>query len=525
MTALADRVSTPVERADFDDLVTLVTQAPPWEKDRSAGVRILLRAIGEGKADAPEQILARWTWRLARATRKARTGARARSSRRRSGFSARSRTRAATGTRRTRRGSSRSRRRMPLDGRRGAARLGRGVHAAREHALDEAREQIAPLPEVAAALAENLPAPKAPSRKSPAPPQEDARRRRRRRSRRAESANGAERRRRGSAPRTGRMEPPPAQAKASPAPAQARPGRSGRHGRGRVAPAGAVRRTAHALRVVRRARPPRRRVPRRRGHLAVAVRPAGAADRARRRSARPPAAGHRRRASSRASRVFTLGAAGSSTCSGCRTTSCATSPSRCSFVVAATLLWPALGERVARLLAFLGRRPAGDSAAGVRPRRLARARLRAVRRPGARRGLGARRDAATSRRTVFLTLAYAVGNRRLPLLGVAFAGRRAGDALRLHAPAVGGSPARSCWRPRSRSRSAWTGSSRPASPATSRRSRSGGAERPRTARAPAADRRRTLRSPPRRAGPSTASMRSSCPTTARHPSSRRSSTG
>src|SRR5581483_5471281 len=70
MIALADRVSMRVERADFDDLVTLVTQAPPWEKDRSAGVRILLRAIAEGKPDAPEQILARWTWRLARAVRK-----------------------------------------------------------------------------------------------------------------------------------------------------------------------------------------------------------------------------------------------------------------------------------------------------------------------------------------------------------------------------------------------------------------------------------------------------------------------
>ena len=70
MTALADRVATPVERADFDDLVTLVSQAPPWEKDRSAGVRILLRAVGEGKATAPDQILARWTWKLARATRK-----------------------------------------------------------------------------------------------------------------------------------------------------------------------------------------------------------------------------------------------------------------------------------------------------------------------------------------------------------------------------------------------------------------------------------------------------------------------
>ena len=34
LIALADRVSMRVERADFDDLVTLVSQAPPWEKDR-----------------------------------------------------------------------------------------------------------------------------------------------------------------------------------------------------------------------------------------------------------------------------------------------------------------------------------------------------------------------------------------------------------------------------------------------------------------------------------------------------------
>src|SRR3954454_5439494 len=70
LIALADRVSMRVERADFDDLVKLVTQAPPWEKDRAAGVRILLRAIAEGKPDAPDQILARWTWRLSRAVRK-----------------------------------------------------------------------------------------------------------------------------------------------------------------------------------------------------------------------------------------------------------------------------------------------------------------------------------------------------------------------------------------------------------------------------------------------------------------------
>src|SRR5207248_6236470 len=70
LIALADRVSMRIERADFDDLVTLVTQAPPWEKDRAAGVRILLRAIADDKPDAPDQILARWTWRLARAVRK-----------------------------------------------------------------------------------------------------------------------------------------------------------------------------------------------------------------------------------------------------------------------------------------------------------------------------------------------------------------------------------------------------------------------------------------------------------------------
>jgi len=70
LIALADRVSMKIERADFDDLVTLVTQAPPWEKDRAAGVRIMLRAIADSKPDAPDQILARWTWRLSRAVRK-----------------------------------------------------------------------------------------------------------------------------------------------------------------------------------------------------------------------------------------------------------------------------------------------------------------------------------------------------------------------------------------------------------------------------------------------------------------------
>ncbi len=55
MMALADRVSMRVDRASFDDLVTLVTQAPTWEKDRQPGVRTLLKAIGEGRPDAPDQ--------------------------------------------------------------------------------------------------------------------------------------------------------------------------------------------------------------------------------------------------------------------------------------------------------------------------------------------------------------------------------------------------------------------------------------------------------------------------------------
>ena len=50
MMALQDRVSMRVERADFDDLVTLVTQAPTWEKERLPGIRMLLRAIAEEQA-------------------------------------------------------------------------------------------------------------------------------------------------------------------------------------------------------------------------------------------------------------------------------------------------------------------------------------------------------------------------------------------------------------------------------------------------------------------------------------------
>jgi ribonuclease E len=180
MTALADRVSTPVERADFDDLVTLVSQAPPWEKDRSAGVRILLRAIGEGKASAPDQILARWTWRLARATRKVqdrRASAEFPEAKRLLGAVANSR-----GHRHEENVAKlvQVARALPLAI--GAALLASadGYTPRANGLLDQAREELGPIQEIANALADNLPAPKAPARKS----------RRRRKKRRPGAAGG-----------------------------------------------------------------------------------------------------------------------------------------------------------------------------------------------------------------------------------------------------------------------------------------------------------------------------------------------
>ncbi len=134
LTALADRVSMTVDRASFDDLVTLVTQAPTWDKDRSQGVRTLLRALGEGKVDAPEQILARWTWRLARATRKVQD-------RRASGeFPEAKRLLGALANSRGHRHEENAAKLVnaaldqPREVGRSAARLRRGLHAAREQA-------------------------------------------------------------------------------------------------------------------------------------------------------------------------------------------------------------------------------------------------------------------------------------------------------------------------------------------------------------------------------------------------------
>ena len=134
MMALQDRVSMRVERADFDDLVTLVTQAPTWEKERLPGIRILLRAIGEEKPDAPEQILARWTWRLARATRKVQDR-RASAEYPGGEAAARCARELARPPPRGERGEAREGlARAAAAGRRRAARVGGGLHAARDEA-------------------------------------------------------------------------------------------------------------------------------------------------------------------------------------------------------------------------------------------------------------------------------------------------------------------------------------------------------------------------------------------------------
>ena len=166
MTALADRVATSVERADFDDLVTLVSQAPPWEKDRAAGIRILLRAIGEGKANAPEQILARWTWKLARTTRKVqdrRASAEFPEAKRLLG--------AVANSRGHRHEENLARlvkvgRALPLPVAAALLASADGYTPRANGLLDQAREDIGPIQETATALAENLPAPKSTVRKS-----------------------------------------------------------------------------------------------------------------------------------------------------------------------------------------------------------------------------------------------------------------------------------------------------------------------------------------------------------------------
>jgi hypothetical protein len=160
MIALSDRMSTPIERADFDDLVTLITQAPTWEKDRLQGIRILLRAIADGNADAPEQILARWTWKLARASRKAQDR------RASSEFPDAKRLLGALANSRGHRHEENAAKlvnaalEQPLPV--GVALLAsaEGYTPRANQLLDAAREKLGTIQEIAAALAENLPQPK-----------------------------------------------------------------------------------------------------------------------------------------------------------------------------------------------------------------------------------------------------------------------------------------------------------------------------------------------------------------------------
>jgi hypothetical protein len=180
LSALGDRVTTPVDRASFDDLVSMVTLAPTWEKDRVNGIRTLLRAIGEGKADAPPDIVSRWTWRLARATRKLqdrRASAELPDAKRLLG--------ALTNSRGHRHEENAARLvnvalEQPVHV--GAALLAsaEAYTPTAQRLVDGARERLGTIEEVANALADNLPQAKQPSGKS--------RRRRRRKKRQAEAA-------------------------------------------------------------------------------------------------------------------------------------------------------------------------------------------------------------------------------------------------------------------------------------------------------------------------------------------------
>jgi superfamily II DNA or RNA helicase len=192
LSALGDRVGVSVDRADFDDLVTMVTSAPTWERDRVQGVRVLLRAIGEAKVEAPPDIVSRWTWRLARATRKLQD-------RRASADLPEAKRLLGALT------NSRGHRHEENAARLVNVALEQPTHVASallasaeaytptaQRLIDGVRERIGTLQEVANALADNLPAPKQPSGKS--------RRRRRKKKRKAEetkaqsrqSGNGAQ---------------------------------------------------------------------------------------------------------------------------------------------------------------------------------------------------------------------------------------------------------------------------------------------------------------------------------------------
>jgi ribonuclease E len=165
LSALGDRVATTVDREDFDDLVTLVTSSPVWDRDRVHGIRILLRAIGERNVDAPDDIVARWTWRLARATRKLqdrRASSELPEAKRLLGALANSR-----GHRHEENAARLVSVALEQPVHVGAALLAsaEGYTAKAQQLIERARERLGSVGEVANALAENLPAPKQPTGK------------------------------------------------------------------------------------------------------------------------------------------------------------------------------------------------------------------------------------------------------------------------------------------------------------------------------------------------------------------------
>ena len=343
LIALADRVSMQVERADFDDLVTLVTQAPPWEKDRAAGVRTMLRAIADGKADAPDQILARWTWKLSRAVRKQldrKASQEYPDAKRLLGALANSR-----GHRHEENAAKLVNAALEMPREVGAALLAsaEGYTPRSTQLLEAARERLGTIQEVAGWIAENLPQPKTgPSR---------ARRRRRRKKKTGTEADGRRDPGRGSrgtaAPAESGAEGQPAPAEEARAARRSKPPEAGA-GRGRALPPnGAGGRLRHRPNSAgppktRRSRtrprsdpgtragrgtaetdpgvvtnhlqtgsvtdadPARHRLPRGGRDRHVAVRAARAADPARRRRVRPQAAAHRRRARRQLHRLHAL---------------------------------------------------------------------------------------------------------------------------------------------------------------------------------------------------------------------------
>jgi ribonuclease E len=179
LSALGDRVAVTVDRASFDDLVTMVTSAPTWEKDRVQGIRILFRAIAEGKVDAPPDIVERWTWRLARATRKLqdrRASSDLPEAKRLLG--------ALTNSRGHRHEENAARLvnvalEQPLHVAVALLASAEGYTPTAQQLIDRARERLGSIEEIAAGLADNLPAPK---------PHGKSRRRRRKKKRGAQAA-------------------------------------------------------------------------------------------------------------------------------------------------------------------------------------------------------------------------------------------------------------------------------------------------------------------------------------------------